>query len=351
MIEPIDSVNLLINYLQELDSSFEKLSHMNEGKISDLPDYVFNKRHITILKFNNLNYFFIKVISNKLKKQDEAFTGVISSNEELHMHSFPFNFDFDFKNPPIDYGINVANANIREVGNINALPITEYCVLCVVHGSRLFDWFSIESAKKRAFNEWNNVENQLDSNYSFVYNLKKIFDKFELLLDNKNFVERRLHRFLYTHRLYILPQFIHCYFEYELFLNGSKRKADLILERETGFPALLIELENSFHKVFKNNEELAVQANHAGEQIKEWVKFIELNSENAKGKMQFLTGPKDRLVIIGRGLDCIDAMKDSKFGEKIIWTYDLLIKEAKEKWNKIILDQCQSIGIVSPNTL
>lgn len=351
MIEAKDYVETIENYLQELDSSFDKLSHMSEGKITKLPDYVFNKRNTTILKFNNLNYFFVKVSSNKSLDTDKAFTGLVSSNEELQELSYPLTFDFDFNNPPKDYGINVTNASMREVGNINSIPLIELCVLCIVRGDRFFDWFSIKNAKERALNEWNNIENEFDNNYSFVYNLKKIFDKFELILDTKNFVERRLHRFINSHAQYILPEHVKCYFEYELFLNGDKRKADLILERKSGFPALLIELENSFHKVFKNNDELAFQSNHAGEQIKEWVKFIELNSENTKGEMQFLTGPKERLVIIGRGLDCLEAMKDSKFGEKVIWTYDLLIKEAKDKWNKLILDQCKSIGIEKPNLL
>lgn len=351
MINPKDFVETVGKYLNVLDSSFEKLSHKYEGRISNLPNYVFNKRHITILKFNNLNYFFIKVVSDKSLDSDKAFTGLISTNFELEKHAFPFKFDFNIENPPLDYGINVTNANIREVGNINSLPVIDICVLCIVKGDKFFDWFSEESAKKRALNEWNNAENDLDNNYSFVYNLKRIFDKFELLLNRDSFKERKIHRFINSHSLYLLPTFVNCYFEHELFLDGEKRVADFILERESGFPSLLIELESPFHKTFKKKEEFSMHANHAGEQIREWVKYIDSNSENTKGKMQFLTGPKDRLVIIGRGLDYIEAMKDSKFGSNTVWTYNLLIKEAKEKWNRVIIDQCKTIGIKYPNLI
>jgi hypothetical protein len=352
-IQPKDYVETVGKYLDELDSSFDKLSHKYEGKISGLPSYAFNKRHITILKFNNLDYFFIKVISDKSLDTDKAFTGLVSTNEELYKNSYPleFDFDFDFKNPPKDYGINVVNVNVREVENINSLPVVDYCVLCVVSSDRFFDWFSLDKAKERALNEWNNEGSSFDKNYSFVNNLTKIFDKFELILNRDSFVERRLHRYINTHSLYFLPSFNKCFYEHELYLNGEKRVADFILERESGFPPLLIELESSFHKVFKKNEELTYHANHAGEQIKEWVKYIESNSDNCKSGMDFLTGPKDRLVVVGRGLECEEAMRDSKFGNNKVWTYDMLIQEAKKKWNKLIIDQCKIVGIKKPNLL
>jgi len=38
--------------------------------------------------------------------------------------------------------------------------------------------------------------------------------------------------------------------------------------------------------------------------------------------MNFLSGPKERLIIIGRGLECAEAMRDSKFGNCKVWTYN-----------------------------
>ena len=76
-----------------------------------------------------------------------------------------------------------------------------------------------------------------------------------------------------------------------------------------------------------------------------------MNSENCVGEMVFLTGPKERLVVIGRGLECEEAMRETKFGNNKVWTYDLLIQEAKNRWNKIIIDQCKVVGIEKPNLL
>jgi hypothetical protein len=112
---------------------------------------------------------------------------------------------------------------------------------------------------------------------------------------------------------------------------------------------MLIELENPKSKMFKNNGEWSFGANHAKYQIAEWVKFIDQNPENANGKMDFLTGPnKERLVIMGRGLNFLDKMKDSKYSDTIMWTYDLMINEAKENWEKIIINQCKLLNLDPP---
>jgi len=351
MIEAKTYVETIWKYLSVLDNTFDKLSHKFEGEISHLPSYVFSRRQIIILKFNNLNYFFVKIIANNKLDTDKAFTGIVSSNEELNKYSNPFIFDFDFNKPIDDYKIRFDNVSFIENNNINAIPILDICVIGIVKGNNFFEWFSEEAAKKKAIDEWNNIGNKLDRNNSFIYNLKGIFDKFELILNKESFLERRLHRFLNAHSLYLLPSYVNCFFEHELFYNGEKRKADFILERETGFPALLIELESSFHKVFKSNNELTVYSNHAEEQISEWVRFIDSNSANVDGKMQFLVGPKNRLIIIGRGLNNIDAMKNTKFSSSAVWTYDMMIKEAKDRWNKVITDQCNLIGIKNPNLL
>ncbi len=350
-MSPKEAVEILGRYFNELDNSFDKLCHLNEGKLFKLPKYVFSKRQIGIFKFKDLDYFLVKAFPIKDSKNDKAYTNTISSNDELFKYTHPMKFDFDFNNPPDDYGMNITNINIREVNNINSLPVVDLALLSIVKADKFREWFSIESAKERALNEWNNIDNNFDNNYSFIHNLKQIFDKFDSIINRNSFVERRVHRFINTHKLYLLPNHVNCYFEHVLTFNGEKRKADFILEREVGLPPILIELESSMHRVFKKNEELTVYANHAGEQIKEWVLFIESNSNNSKGKMQFLRGKKERLIIVGRGLDCMEAMENSKFGENTVWTYDLLSKLAKERWNKLIMDQCKTLNIEKPNLL
>lgn len=342
---------LLRAYFEELDSSFDQLSHLYEGQLAELPSYVFKRRHIFIFKFKNLNYYLIKVFVNNQLSSDKIETGTIWSNAGIWQWSNPLKFDFDFDNVKPGYGMVISNINVQETKNINSLPVVDVPLLVIVGDDKLEEWFSITSAKKRALDEWNNLGNNLDPNYSFIYNLKKIFDAFQAILNRRSFVERRLHRFLNSHSLYLLPSYKKCHFEFILRLGDDIRKADFILERELGFPPILIELESSFHRIFKKKDELTVYGNHAGEQIKEWVKFIESNSENASGNNDFLRGKKDRLVIVGRGLDCIDAMKDTKFGENLVWTYDLLAYEAKNRWNNLIIDQCKKLNISNPNLL
>ena len=134
-----------------------------------------------------------------------------------------------------------------------------------------------------------------------------------------------------------------------MFYESERRKADFILQREDGFPPMLIELENPKSKMIKNDGEWTCAANHAKNQIAEWAKFIDQNLENSKGEMDFLIGPnKERLVIMGRGLKFLEKMKDSKYSDTIMWTYDLMIREAKENWNQIIRNQCKLLNIDPP---
>lgn len=346
---PMVYIEHLIKYFNELDDGFKKISHLKEHGISNLPQYVFNKKIIELYKLGDLDYLFIKAYADKNLKENFAKQAIISSEDELLKHTYPMVFDFEFNNPKYNYTVLSTYANIREVDNINALPVLEYCIFGIIPSDQFFDLFSKEKAKERVIKEWNDFNKIIDTNYSFVYNLKKIFDKLELMLNDHDFTERKLHRYIKEHARYILPAHKNCYFEHALYLSGEKRVADFILEREEGLPPMLIELENAFQPVFKKNQESTQYTNHAKEQISEWVQYIEENSENAKNEMQFLTGTKEKLTIIGRGLN--NDVKKQKYNNSMIWTYDILIKEAKDRWNKIIEDQCKTIGLKNINLL
>jgi len=54
---------------------------------------------------------------------------------------------------------------------------------------------------------------------------------------------------------------------------------------------------------------------------------------------------------MGRGLEFLKEMINSKYTDTIMWTYDLLLKEAKDRWNRIIIEQCKLLGISNPNLL
>lgn len=348
---PYDAMNTFAKYFQEIDNSFDILSNLNEGKIIDLPSYAFGTRFISIFKLGKSNYYLIKIVVDNTLEEDKGYTGEINNNAEIQKITYPIVCDFDLNNIPDDYGFVIDKLHMKEVGNPNALPVIDDTMLAIVREDRFEETFSIQKAKESAINTWNNKEKGLDTTYSFVHNLKKIFDRATLIIKRKSFLERRVHRFIEAHKTYILPSFQKCYYEHELFLEDERRVADFIIERETGFPALLIELENPAQPVFKKNKELTHQAHHAVSQINEWVSYIDRDSRNVANDMEFLSGNKDRLIIIGRGLDNIQEMKNSKFSGTTVWTYDLLFEEAKKRWNRVIIEQCKAIGIEEPNLL
>lgn len=349
-------IKYLIKYFDELDAGFKKISNLEERGISNLPTYVFSKKFIELYKLGNSDHLFIKVYADKNLTKNFAKATIISSRDQLLQCTYPIPMilDCEFDRLKPNETFLITHINIRETDNINSLPVLEYCLFGIVPSDNFFNLFSEEKAKERVLQEWNDFNdknNILDKNYSFVNNLKKIFDKLELMLNDSDFSERRLHRYINQHAQYILPAHKNCYFEHVLYLNEEKRAADFILEREEGLPPMLIELENAFQPVLKKNNEATQYTNHAKNQISEWVQFIEENSDNAKNEMQFLTGPKERLVIIGRGLKDIDSIKKQKHTNTMIWTYDILIEEAKKRWNKLIEDQCKTIGLKNINFL
>jgi len=207
--------------------------------------------------------------------------------------------------------------------------------------------FGIEQAKIDAINFWNCAKKGIEpEKSSYIQEVRNVFSKFQAIIKRKALLERRIHRFIYQHADVLLPSHKRCLFEYELYLGNEKRKADFILEREEGFPPILIELENPHHKVLTQKNDLTVHANHARDQIAEWVSFIEQDSSrNASGEYSFLTGSKERLVIIGRGLENRDRLIDTKFSETLFWTYDILHNEAKIRQNKRIASQYSMLGL------
>ena len=54
---------------------------------------------------------------------------------------------------------------------------------------------------------------------------------------------------------------------------------------------------------------------------------------------------------MNRGFEHLEAMVNSKYTDTIMWTYDLFLKEAKDRWNGIIIEQCKLLGISNPNIL
>ncbi len=128
-------------------------------------------------------------------------------------------------------------------------------------------------------------------------------------------------------------------------MGNEVRVADFILKRNGGFPPLLIEIENPAHRLFIKSGDLSSHANHARSQLAEWNSFISQDSRNVQGKFAFLAGPKEGLVIIGKGLDEKDRMLNTRFSGTLFWTYDFLILYARMRWNSVLETQCKLLGI------
>ena len=343
-------IDIVKRYYEEVDSVIEQLSHMQEGKISNLQSWVLCYRKIIVAKLNHADFYCIKVIADQNLEKDEVEKAIITTQEEFEKYSGIIAVGgIDFWNPPSDYVLALADLQFYDSDNkTSTIPISSFqgC-LTYISGNKINEVFTMNEARKEASEMWNAAITgmSIDSKVSFLYEVKIILDKLSSIIKRKSFLERRIHRFIHQHKRIILPAFKNCYYEYPLYLQGKKNVADFILEREAGFPSILLELENPIHNLYKKNGELTAEANHAREQVKTWAKFIQMNPENTKGDLEFLNGPHQRMVIMGRGLEYLEEMKCSKYSDTIMWTYDLLIKEARDYWNSYVKQQCETIGI------
>ena len=210
-----------------------------------------------------------------------------------------------------------------------------------------FEVFDDNKAKQEAIDLWNKcIIPNADQQTSYVVEVSRILDRIQAIIKRKAFLERRVHRFINEHNRILLPNYNNCFYEHVLIRNGEKRKADFILEREHGLPPLLIELESPVHKVFTKKGDLTAPVNHARQQITEWVSFIDTEPQsNAQGEFGFLSGPKERLIIIGRGLENRAKLIDTKFDGTVVWTYDVFIEEARKRLNDNYANQCELLNM------
>jgi hypothetical protein len=340
---PID----FVEYFKLIDKSLEELSKRQEGKIAKLPSWVLCSRTIHIGLTNDGSGFVMRVTPNGKTGDDSISVTTLSTTKDLmpffepgipniqleQLREMPFlslwNMNFYGDENPL-------SPAIMEIHDLIGFGSTD-------SASRKF---AINAAKEWAVDLWNKASQGDQKPGSFIQEAKQVFDKFTNMIERKAFLERRVHRFINEHAFLLLPPFRTSYFEHPLYWGKSKEIADFILEREFGFPALLIELESPSHQVFKKNGELTEKANHAREQIGRWVRYIDQNHQsNAVGKFTFLSGSKDRLVVIGRGLERKESMLNTKFTDTMIWTYDLLLEEAKLRWNDEIATQRRIVGL------
>jgi len=339
----------VVSYFRKLDSSLEQLSEHQEGKLHNLPKWALNPRRIFIGFNKNKNFAIVKIVPDDSLEDDSITEVLLLTQEDINKLVEPAKVNFTPSNLPLIEFKPISDITIQYESESYPGFIFKEDVFQGILGygkiDTIFKYFREEKAQLEAINIWNKIQLNIKE-ASFIYAVSNIFSTLAKIIKRKSFLERRIHRFLNEHRRILLPSFKNCFFELKFKLNGEIRKADFVLEREFGMPALLIELENPVHNIFTKQGEYTSQANHARAQIAEWVKFIDENpQENASGDLSFLRGKKERLVIMGRGLDYKEKMLDSRYSDTKMWTYELLIAEAKNRWNQIIDSQCDILRL------
>lgn len=351
--------DLVVTYFSEMDNALTQLSQHKEGRLNNLLPWNLCYRNISIGKLLGYDYYLVKAIPEENLLSDSVRSFTLTTEEEIYRFLDPLITDIvpiikDVCITGRDLNFGIAGEAIYEKDDnkISKLPVAKFDgIIKCFNGHFIQELFSPQRAKEEAVDLWNNTENGLEPSVSFLVNLENIFSRFSKTIKLKAFKERRVHRFINSHASILLPPFKNLFFEHKLVCKDKRRVADFILERETTFPSLLIELESPVHKVFKNKGDFTAPVNHARDQISEWVSFIENESANCIGEMRFLTGLKQRLIVIGRGLENLEEMIESKHTDTMVWTYDLLLKEARERWHNILVAQCSMLDLPTPQLL
>lgn len=343
----MDLASYINEYFCTLDSALEKLSLRFEGKTSNLPPWALSTREVRIGITPDGEGVVLRVTPDNRLESDSCSVKAISLDDEVKEFCAPWGTNLKVDRISRESFVMLSDFTLFEVNNPLAEPVLKHPFLIGYGDIKGFaNLHSKEKAKKDAIELWNQALSGAGKTGSFILESKATFERFRHLIRRKAYVERRIHRFIDSHANLLLPHFKRKFFEHEITSGEKSRKADFILEREEGFPPLLIELESPVHKVFTKKGDLTASVNHAKGQIAEWVDIIDTAPHlNATGEFSFLSGPKQRLVIIGRGLEHKEMLVSTKRSDTTIWTYELLLEEAKKRWNNQIAEQCKIIGM------
>jgi len=337
----------LREYLSTLDSALDTLSHGKEGLLARVPQWCLGHREIRLGISRDGRGVVVKLEPRPELEADQIRFEELESQDHLARLMLPWKPAFQVadlgRTPFVLFGPMMVTSmdDPFAAPRLDSPGVIAWGKLVEAEGT-----FGVEDGRKAAIDFWNNALAGFPQSGSFVAQAAAVFARLESSIRLKAFKERRIHRLLRDHASLLLPSFKRLFFEHELYCRGEVRKADFILQRDFGQPALLIELESPVHRVFRADGHLTSEATHAKGQIAEWIWFIEQEPpKDAQGEMGFLLGKKDRLVVIGRGLEHRDALlRESAATDTGLWTYDLLLQQAKERWNTIVAEQCRQLG-------
>lgn len=335
----------LATYFQTLDDSLSKLSEGKEGYLPGLPQWCLSRRRITLACSRDGEGVVLRVKADPSLQADEIEFHEIRDRAHLNELSAPWTANYEphqLKRSPfmMMFGFSMGEDDPL------AMPSKDPDLSGWGRMQGVEAEFTVEKATAEAIAFWNTALIGAKDGQSFPEAVEAALSRLSSMIHQKAFRERRLHRLLRDHGDRLLPHASGIFFEHSLEQeDGTTRVADFILKREEGLPALLVELEAPVHKILTKKGELTKEAQHARHQIGEWVAAIDrVPHKNAVGPMAFLSGPKARLVVIGRGLDQKERLLQERFNDTVFWTWDMLLQAARERWNRTIADQYRALG-------
>jgi hypothetical protein len=338
----------IVQYLRAVDSGLDVLSNHEERKLSGLPSWALQKRTIVIGVTEDNEGIVIKIMPDGNLEEDKIVLKQLRTINDVNEIIKPMNFNGPLPNKgPKDGFTLISDMSVVETNNPLAIPVLDNRFLIGWgRSSGFFKIFDIAKAKEESINLWNSAKESLGNKKNYIQETRKIFEIFEAIIKRKAFLERRIHRFVNEHKGIFLPSHKKCLYEHKLYLGAETRTADFILEREQGLPAIFVELESPVHTVLTKKYDLTAQANHARQQISEWVQFVENDPRrNASGEYSFMTGPKERMVIIGRGFEDKERLINTKYDGITFWTYSIMLEEAKNRANDSLSLQYKLLGL------
>jgi hypothetical protein len=343
----VDSIaDVIGRHFAVLDESIEQLAKMHEGEVTSLFAWILNYRVITIGVTKDGTGLAIRVIPASTADFDTIEVVELADDDDLSNLLAPLKTPIPVSRLGSQSFLKVGGMQVVETNNPLATPAFQFEGF--VGFGRMDDvsQFSEDAARKTAVDEWNRALAGTPKQENFVIHVTEVLQRLRHLPKRKAFLERRIHRFIDAHSRIILPPHRDKYFEHKIRCGEEVRKADFVLQREAGMRPLLIELESPHCKVFRKDGEFTQAVNHARHQISEWVSFIDCEPQsNAAGDFAFLAGPKDRLIIIGKGLEHRDRLLATRRDDTLVWTYDLLLEEAIGRLNECYSLQCQIVGL------
>ena len=213
-------VHCITHYLNALDASVTKLSHMEEGRLAGLPDWIMTERRVTLgvdtllggvavamrpspaLSKNDIHLVLLKTIEDFERVLDSPPTPAKGTRLEGGMpHGWwPFRLLTGLTLVPVDrpdVNPSVVLPGLEGIGGIRYALRT----------------FEPDRAREAALHFWTQAKAGVTDERSALLAVQRVFDRFESIISDTGFAERRVHRYIRDHARVLLPAFTNSFFE------------------------------------------------------------------------------------------------------------------------------------------